>query len=757
MKLRTFLIVLAAFIYLINNRAFSQDILISGKVKDKSTKETLVGVNIKVNDTTGTTTDGSGNYVLHLSAGKNELVFSFVGYQTIKKSLFLKSGESVTVNMELTLAVTEIGTVVISAGKFEQKIEDVTVSMAVIKPSLIENVNTTSMEDAIELVPGVTVIDGQPNIRGGSGFSYGAGSRVLLLVDDLPMLSADAGDPKWSFLPVENIEQIEVIKGASSALYGSSALNGVINVRTGFPKSTPRTAVTIYSGFFDQPKRKELKWWGTATQMTSGCNISHSQKFGQIDLVTGASLFKDDGFRQEETEERYRFNANLRYHFKKINGLSVGINMNTQRAKGGLFLIWANDSSGAYTPFGGLDSGTTISYYTTTRTNIDPYLTYADNKGNTHKIRTRYFETKNQNDTKQQSVAKMYFAQYVYQKRFSEQFSLLLGADEMYSVVTSELYGNQQGNNMSFFMQSDYQLNRLLISFGARWEHNRVDTVKSGFKPVFRSGINYRLFSNTHFRMSYGQGIRYPSIAEKYVRTQVGEIVIYPNDSLQSESGWSAEIGISQGIKLGGWKGLLDVAGFWTEYEDMMEFTFAQYGKPMTDPFFGFGFKSLNIGNTRIRGIDIGLTGEGNLFGLPISAMGGYTYIDPIQLDFNEKKDTARNSANYNVLKYRFRHMAKADLQVTLFKNLDLGMSMRYYSFMESIDKIFELRIPGVMHYRDNHHYGDWLFDARVGYNFSNQLKLAFIIKNLFNHEYMGRPADMQPPRSFTFQLSLKI
>lgn len=101
--------------------------------------------------------------------------------------------------------------------------------------------------------------------------------------------------------------------------------------------------------------------------------------------------------------------------------------------------------------------------------------------------------------------------------------------------------------------------------------------------------------------------------------------------------------------------------------------------------------------------------------------------------------------------------MAKADLQVTLFKNLDLGMSMRYYSFMESIDKIFELRIPGVMHYRDNHHYGDWLFDARVGYNFSNQLKLAFIIKNLFNHEYMGRPADMQPPRSFTFQLSLKI
>ena len=61
----------------------------------------------------------------------------------------------------------------------------------------------------MEQVPGVTIIDGQANIRGGSGFSYGAGSRVLLLVDDLPMLAADAGDIKWSFLPVENLEQVE--------------------------------------------------------------------------------------------------------------------------------------------------------------------------------------------------------------------------------------------------------------------------------------------------------------------------------------------------------------------------------------------------------------------------------------------------------------------------------------------------------------------------------------------------------------------
>ena len=67
----------------------------------------------------------------------------------------------------------QIGTVVISAGKFEQKIEEITVSMEVIKPSLIENKNTTNIQTAMDQVPGVNITDGQANIRGGSGWSYG--------------------------------------------------------------------------------------------------------------------------------------------------------------------------------------------------------------------------------------------------------------------------------------------------------------------------------------------------------------------------------------------------------------------------------------------------------------------------------------------------------------------------------------------------------------------------------------------------------
>ena len=91
-----------------------------------------------------------------------------------------------------------IETVVVSAGKFEQRIEETTVSIEVIKPNLISNKNTTNIQTAIDQVPGVNITDGQANIRGGSGWSYGAGTRVQVLVDDMPLISGDAGQAQWS-------------------------------------------------------------------------------------------------------------------------------------------------------------------------------------------------------------------------------------------------------------------------------------------------------------------------------------------------------------------------------------------------------------------------------------------------------------------------------------------------------------------------------------------------------------------------------
>jgi len=739
---------------------FAQQSAVRGMITSESTGEKLFGVLVMPDGKAGTISDTNGIYKILLPEGSHQIIFKLLGFEPKMENVIVTSSEPKTINILLRPSAKELGVVVVSAGRFEQKLEDVTVSMNVIKPELIQNSNTTNMEDIMGQIPGVNVTDGQMSIRGGSGWSYGAGSRVLVLVDDIPILSGDANDVKWNFIPVENLEQVEVIKGASSALFGSSALNGVMNIRTAYPKETPITKVTLYTGVYDTPKRKELKWWGDNYQMTSGYSIFHSEQFGQNDIVAGANYFNDDGFRQGEDEQRFRINANYRHRFKKISGLAFGLKSNVMQTHMGTFFIWANDSTGALTPLGGMDtSTTTISVGNTTRFSLDPFFNYVKNNGTSHKLNTRYFVTINKNNTSQQSTARFYFGEYQFQKRVKDILTFTLGATDSYTDVSSQLYGNHTGNNFAVFAQSDIKYKKISFSLGARMEKSRLDTADDDFKPVVRTGINYHLLKETYLRASYGQGYRFPSVAEKYISTQISSVKIFPNDSLKPETGWSAELGIMQGIKIVDLKGYIDVAVFQTEYKEMVEFLFGHYG-PTVPPTYGFGFQSQNIGDTRIKGIDISLSGTGNVDVIEINLLVGYTYIDPHQTNFDIAADTSRNSLNTNVLKYRYRHLFKGDIECTI-KKVSAGLSVRYNSFMQNIDRLFndgiETLLPSVKSYREKHDTGDTVFDFRISYQMLASLKTAFIVKNLFNHEYVGRPYDMQPPRSFTLQFSLSL
>ena len=171
------------------------------------------------------------------------------------------------------------------------------------------------------------------SIRGGSGWSYGAGSRVLVMVDGMPMLAGDANDIKWSAIPLENISQIEILKGASSVLYGSSALNGVINIRTQYPKDKPVTKINVSNGFYmpgygsrkgtsllvgdsilDQ--RGDQTWWDKPQGYIQG-NFTHLRKLTENDeLVLGGSFMKDQGYRYGANDQRSRINGGWK-HFSK--------------------------------------------------------------------------------------------------------------------------------------------------------------------------------------------------------------------------------------------------------------------------------------------------------------------------------------------------------------------------------------------------------------------------------------------------------
>ncbi len=770
-QLLTFLCLFTIF-----STTFAQKTAITGKVIDSKSKEPLAGVAIVAEDNTGVVTDDKGVYILELKSGAHTIIFRRMGYASETQKITLTAGEIRVININATASSSMLDAMVVSAGKFDQKLSDVTISLQIIKTAMIEDNNTNSLETIVDKTPGVTVLDGQTSIRGGSGYSYGAGSRVLLLVDDLPMLSGDAGDVKWDFAPIENVEQIEVIKGAASALYGSSALNGIINIRTQEPGNTPRTKIIMNDGIYMNPQRKEIIWWGASQPSFQGIQFLHSRKIGNLDLTIGADLYSDPGYRENDDEQRFRINANFRYRDKKVKGLSYGCNFNTMKDKGHDYLMWLNGDTGVYRV-----SPSFTQLKNNSRTSIDPFIVYYKDTTVRHSLRTRFYQVNDFNNSAHSSRDDLLYAEYQFQRHFSRHLTMTTGLTATYDYAIADLYGtgSHYGANEGFFAQFDKKIKKVTLSLGARYEMFKMDHDKDQSKPVFRTGINYELAKASFIRASFGQGYRYPSIAEKYIETTVGPIHLFPDDTLKPETGWSAEIGFKQGFKISGWYGYIDIAGFWTQYHNMIEFTFGQHypndsiaNNPGLHYFDYTGFKAYNISNAQINGVDITIMGQGKFFGLPATAMLGYTYTNPTDLDLN--RDSLKSHPQNNILKYRFYHSAKADFEVQ-YKDFAVGVGLDYHSFMINIDKAFEEPIrlpdghpliqngdtvfilPGLKEYREKHHSGDIVVDARVSYQITEKTKITFLVKNIFNREYMGRPGDVQPPRNAALQLALKF
>ena len=233
---------------------YSQNGIVEGKVIDSETNEALIGVNIVIKNLSqsaennmrsqlygilGTATNFNGEFkIKNLTSGTYEIIASYIGYD--KEIATIQINEEVVEHtFYLTKNSTEIDVVVISAGKFEQKLEEVTVSMDIIKPSIIENKNTIDLSELMNQSPGVQVIDGQANIRGGSGWSYNTGSRVLVMVDDMPLLSGDRGTVEWDMIPMKNVSQMKRLK-VHHLSYLAHQFGRIINVRTAYPKGAQK-------------------------------------------------------------------------------------------------------------------------------------------------------------------------------------------------------------------------------------------------------------------------------------------------------------------------------------------------------------------------------------------------------------------------------------------------------------------------------------------------------------------------------------
>ena len=717
--------------------------IITGRVSDQSTLEPLPGATIIFRRNQGTTTDSDGNYTIRTEPGSLSITFQYVGYKSQTSYLNLKPGETVIMDVGLEADVTEIDQVVVSANKVEQRISELTVSLSIIRPELVSGGHITNTQELLNKTSGVEVLDGQASIRGGSGFSYGAGSRVLALVDGLPILAADAGNIKWNSLPLENLSQVEIIKGASSVLYGSSALNGVINFRTADPGPRPETMFYAETGIFDQPRQRNWIWWDSP-RMFSSASLSHMQKYGNTDISLGSFLIIDNGYRRLNDEKFGRLNLKLRHYSRKMQGLSYGFSMNTNMSKKTDFILWENAETGALK-----HSESTAIALRGSFLAFDPFISYRKPGRFQHDLRSRLQVSQNrfpesaQNDSRPMSFLTDYQSWF----RVSEFVSINAGLYGYASKIESNFYGDHNALNLAAFAQTDITpFNRLKLVAGVRMEYNELDGESDKLVPLFRAGLNYRLLDFTFLRASFGQGYRTPAIAEKFAATTLGSVVIIPNPFLKSESGWNTEIGIKQGIMTSSMNGLIDIALFYSQNIDLIEFVFGAYPE-------GLGFRATNIEASRVYGLETEIMLNNSFGRYNYTVTGGYVFMYPVEFD----PMTGLNTDVY--LKFRRKHSAKLNIS-TSYKRYELGLGMYARSRILNIDDVFvnpltrEAILPGFFDYWIENNSGHFVMDATLGYKLTEQLNLSWVIKNLTNAEYMGRPGDIQPHRSFSMRLS---
>jgi hemoglobin/transferrin/lactoferrin receptor protein len=220
---------------IINSFQYAQSISFKGKVLDYETNASLAGVNIYDSSKVYTaSTDNAGNFLIkNIPPGKYDFTFSFIGY--LKQNISVVINNSVTSKIiKLIPAPVTLGEVTVTSTKTDMTIKDTPLPMEIETKKTIEETNSVTAPDLLSNLPGVALQrDGiwatSVNIRG-----LGSSSQVILIDGDRIETATDL-DATLSLIDLNDIERIEVIKGAASSLYGTGALGGVVNFITKAP------------------------------------------------------------------------------------------------------------------------------------------------------------------------------------------------------------------------------------------------------------------------------------------------------------------------------------------------------------------------------------------------------------------------------------------------------------------------------------------------------------------------------------------
>ncbi len=312
----TLLAVISSFVFLCA-QAQTDKGNITGTVKDKSGKPVELANILVENSTLGTYTDESGKFTIkNIPQGDYIIIVSIIGFEPIKQNVVVKAGETATVSFDIAEKVHKLKEVSITSTGIKGEIKDIPGTVSVIDAKQIQESGSQNIGQIITRVPGVNYLDEdgrglKPNI-GLRGLDPLRNRNLLVLMDGkFPIGMTYYGDPASYYMtPVQSVDRIEVIKGASPVLYGGYSVGGVVNLITKKGKFIPETKAEVSYGNYNSLN----------TQLsTSGDN-------GKINYMISGLRRQGDSYRDRGKFNVTDFTINLGTHLDSTSEISIYLN-----------------------------------------------------------------------------------------------------------------------------------------------------------------------------------------------------------------------------------------------------------------------------------------------------------------------------------------------------------------------------------------------------------------------------------------------
>jgi len=213
--------------------------LIYGKITDNS-NEALPGANISLTNTNiGAASASNGVYTIaNVPPGEYSIRVSMIGYEVVEKKVTVRVNSRIKLDFELDETVMEVDEIVITGTGTPELYSNATVKTSVVQRDLIERQKANNLAEAIDLQLGVRVESNCQNCNYTQVRLLGLeGHYSQILIDSDPIVSKMAAVYGLEQFPREMIDRVEIVKGGGSALYGSQAVAGVVNLMSRVSKS----------------------------------------------------------------------------------------------------------------------------------------------------------------------------------------------------------------------------------------------------------------------------------------------------------------------------------------------------------------------------------------------------------------------------------------------------------------------------------------------------------------------------------------